>query len=401
MDALADAGVGLKMRLLLLTVGLVPALAGLLALHQAGPAPVRSALALYVAAFVLLFYPLSRLLEELVVLRQTRRINEFVDGVKGGCRTVDFDLPEERGEEHDFLRLKRNIFWMVDGLRRREHEVRDTLARLAEAQRQVLESIEYAGLIQRSFLPGRARMGEALGGHMLLWIPRDEVGGDTYWVRRTDGGVFVAVVDCTGHGVPGAFMTLIVNSLFERELDDACRDDPGRLLSKMNRAIKTALSQHGRTLSTGGRARSDDGIEGAVCFVNHRTRTLHLAGARGFVFVAGPDGVREFRGDRTGVGFVRVPEDQSFANRAVSLNGGETVYLSTDGFTDQIGGGKRLPFGRRRLRECLRELAGTPLPEQEERLRRIFETYRGREPQRDDATVLGFAAEAADDRQVA
>ena len=204
LDSLSEISVGVKINILLLTLGLLPPLAVLLYLQQSHTEHLGSALALYIAGFVLLYYPLGRFLEELIVLRQTRRINAYVEEVKIGRRTPFFRLPKEKGNEHDFLRLQRNIFWMVQGLKSRESRLQDTLKKLELAQRQVLESIEYASRIQRSFLPSAHALQKALGEYFLFWLPRDGVGGDAYWVKRSPTHTYLAVFDCTGHGVPGA-----------------------------------------------------------------------------------------------------------------------------------------------------------------------------------------------------
>jgi serine phosphatase RsbU (regulator of sigma subunit) len=399
LDAASDLGVGLKVNLVLLLVGLAPALAALLLLQNAGPQTLQNILAIYIALALILLYPLAKGLEELLVLRQTRRINEYVDAVKYGRQAPFLELPAEKGDENDFLRLKRNIFWMVQGLKNREEKVQETLAKLAEAQRQVLESIEYASLIQRSFLPSKQMLREELGEHFLIWEPRDGVGGDAYWVKRAHGCVFLAVFDCTGHGVPGAFMTLIVNSLFEQELDQGCVDNPARLLQKMNKGIKSALSQHDRS------ALSNDGLEGGVCCINPRSGMLHFSGARGVLLLVPHEAngtedkendedfeILELKGDRLGVGFVHVPLEQEYGNHEIALDSVRSVYLATDGLGDQIGGDKRLPFGRSRLRCCLKAHAALPFPRQEQILRHEFAAYKGANAQRDDVTVLGFSA---------
>lgn len=385
LDALSQLNVGVKINLLLLALGLLPPLAALLVLQHSGTSHFQNVLALYIAFFILIYYPLGKAMEELIVLRQTRRINTYVEEVKEGRRTPHFQLPQEKGNEHDFLRLQRNIFWMVQGLRSREARLQETLNQLETAQRQVLESIEYASHIQRSFLPSATALRRALGEHFLLWLPRDGVGGDAYWVKREEGQTFLAVFDCTGHGVPGAFLTLIVNSLFEQSFDSACRSDPALLLARMNKGLKGALSRHGQ------RHLTDDGLEGGVCCIDHSKNVLYFAGARSFLFLATNGGVHEVKGDRVGVGFVHVPHDQEFANHCIPLGGVCACYLFTDGVTDQIGGEKRLPFGRKRLRHWLGRHAALPMREQHGELVRVFQEYKGRNAQRDDVTVLGFA----------
>lgn len=385
LDRLSDIGVGLKFKVLLLGLGALPPLAGLLYLHHHGPVALQNAMALYVAVLFILYYPLGKLLEEVVVLRQARRINAYVEEVKRGRRTANFVLPDEKGDEHDFLRLKRNIFWMVQGLKHREKKLEDTLRELEKAQRQVLESIEYASLIQRSFLPSRADLRKALGEHFLLWLPRDGVGGDAYWVKEAHGRVFLAVFDCTGHGVPGAFLTLIVNSLFDQHLDATCADDPARLLSRVNRGIKEALSQHGKENL------SDDGLEGVLLCLDRSTCSLRYAAARGALLLREKDGVRQCRGDKSGLGFVGVPMDQQFANHTLPLEDVEAVYLYTDGVTDQIGGPRNLPFGRSRLMAWIGRHAGDGMAAQGEALQEALVAYKAGNAQRDDITILGFS----------
>ena len=384
-NALTNLGVGLKVNVLLLCLGLLPPLAALLLLRHMDAKQFQNILALYIAVYMVLHYPLTRVAEELLVLRQTRRINAYVEEVKAGRRTPNLELPMKKGEEHDFLLLQRNIFWMVQGLRTRESRLEDALSKLERAQRQVLESIEYASVIQRSFLPSHDELGNALGDYFLLWLPRDGVGGDAYWIKNGEEHTLLAVFDCTGHGVPGAFLTLIVNSLFEQNYDETCQNNPGRLLSKMNRAIKRALSQHER------RTLSDDGLEGSVCCIDHRTRLMHFAGARSSLLLLGPDGIKEIKGDRRGVGFVDIPMDQEFATKAIDLTEVEAAYLYTDGLVDQVGGPKKLPFGRGRMRALLEQHQHMPMAEQHQALEQAFVQYKERLDQRDDVTVLGFS----------
>ncbi len=137
LDSLSNVGVGVKIRFVLLGIGVLPPIVMLLVLHQAGSDALQNTLALYIALCLALFYPFCKTLEELIVLRQTRRINAYVEEVKAGRRTPHFDLPKERGDEHDFLRLQRNIFWMIQGLQNREAKLQ-TARQKAEAMNKEL-----------------------------------------------------------------------------------------------------------------------------------------------------------------------------------------------------------------------------------------------------------------------
>ncbi|WP_028315290.1 SpoIIE family protein phosphatase [Desulfatibacillum aliphaticivorans] len=384
-DRLSEVSLGVKLNLILLAVGLAPALAGLLFLHQGRPEQFHSALALYITGFVIFIYPFSKAVEELLVLRQTRRINNYVDEVKAGRPAAPPNLPDEEGDEHDFIRLQRNIYWMVQGLVTREAKLEKVLQNLDRTRRQILESIEYASLIQQSFLPSARKLEKALGDYFLLWAPRDGVGGDAYWVRSAGGFSILAVIDCTGHGVPGAFLTLIANSLFEQNYDESCNTDPARLLTRMDRSIRQSLAQHKPE------SLSNDGMEGGVCCIDWNNRLLHYSGARGRLLLSGPNGLHEIVGVKRGVGFANEKTGRAFINHAAPLDEADAVYLYTDGITDQAGGAKGLPFGRTRLRQLMKENQTLSMDGQKASLEQAFREYQGRMDQRDDVTVLGFS----------
>ncbi|MFH1135291.1 MAG: SpoIIE family protein phosphatase [Pseudomonadota bacterium] len=385
LDYLSNLGVGVKINMVLVTMGLFPPLAGLLLLQGLEPDRLRNVMALYIAVILALYYPLAKAMEEWIVLRQTRRINAYVEEVKAGRRTPNFNPPMEQGAEHDFRQLQRNIFWMVQGLNSRESRLQEALVKLEQARRQAEEALEYAGLIQRAVLPSRAELHEALGDHFLLWRPRDGVGGDAYWLKRAADQSLLAVFDCTGHGVPGALLALIAFSLFEQNYDESCLADPGRLLSRMNLALAKALSNRTQGYL------SSDGLEGAVCCLDRHAKVLRFAGARSNLFLVGREEISEHRGDRRGVGFADVPPDREFTNQTFALRDVDAVYLLTDGVIDQIGGPKRLPFGRRRIREWMAGSRGLSLADQLRDLEQVFADYKGPADQRDDVTVLGFS----------
>lgn len=353
LDALAGIPVRRKVTALLLLFGVAAPLCFLLVLHSAGGQAASSALVLYLAAMLMLLVPLSAVLSHVLALRSIRGLNSQCQRLKRGDFALE-DLPPERGEEHDFLRLKRNLHWMGYALKSREERLAGAVAELAHAQRQIGESIEYASQIQRAFLPGPADIAAVLdeaagpGGasHFLAVRQLGAVGGDACWARAFPGGCWLAVVDCTGHGVPGAFMTLIVHALFERAArseEAAGGASPGALMARVNRLIKRALGQ------TGGRSLSDDGMDCSLCRVDLAAGRLTFAGARGTLYAAAQGETRVVKGSPRGAGYVRTPMDASFEDVGMPLEPGVRYCMTTDGLTDQPGGPDRLPFGRRRL----------------------------------------------------
>jgi sigma-B regulation protein RsbU (phosphoserine phosphatase) len=277
------------------------------------------------------------------------------------------------------------------------HDMLRAVAMLqAEKNRLVMESIDYGSVIQRSLSrASREAMRSVLPDHFLLWEPRDVVSGDFYHFQDFDDGFLLALYDCTGHGVPGAFMTLIMASFLQGAIDDDSRRDPAGLLGAINRRVKSAMDQidHAHSAADGEREhQSDDGMDAAFCWFDRATRRLTWAGARLQLYVLAPDAdeVACLDGERHGVGYAGTPMDQCWHNQTLELAPGSCVYLFTDGLLDQLGGDKRIAFGRRRLRATLLEHRSRSLPEQRSALVEALHRWQGDEVRKDDVSAIGF-----------
>lgn len=384
LDYVSNINMRYKINLLLaFSTVFLPAVVLVLA-NTYGINEVNSLIAGYLAVCLILFLPLSNGLCHIMGLRSIRQLNDQCYKLKTGEYEFDSDLPPEQGEEHDFLRLKRNMHWMGYAIAVREQKLSAALEDLNAAQRQIVESIEYARLIQEAFLPARADLGRIFREHFLIWEQRDKVGGDSYWLKEGDSGVYVAVIDCTGHGIPGAFMTLIVHSLFEKAVEDAPEGDPAQVLERMNGLIKDALGQHSK------QSVSDDGMDCALCHLDVKREKLVFAGANNPLLYEKSGRVRTIKGDRCGLGYVRSDRDFRFANHELALEPGMRFYLFTDGLVDQIGGPNRLPFGRSRLAGVLAGSASGSFGSKGEEVVEALRSYQGGEDSRDDRTILGF-----------
>lgn len=262
-------------------------------------------------------------------------------------------------------------------------------AALRQVNASLNESIRYARRIQLSLLPSReaqaALVGRLLDEVAVAWQPLDLVGGDYYWIGEVDGRCIVAVIDCTGHGVPGAFMTAIAASALARILQDHAAEDPALILARMNALVRNALRQNGED------AASNDGLDAAVCIVDPARRSLSFAGANLPLLYADGEGLHLVKGDRHSLGYRESRPDFAFHRHELALEPGMRFYLFTDGVTDHIGGPSRRLFGTRRLQEALRGVAGLPVTEQLQRLIDTLDGYRGSEPRRDDMTFIGFS----------
>lgn len=280
---------------------------------------------------------------------------------------------------------------MVEGLRTGDEakqllkELETAHAKLAEANGLVMESIGYARRIQSSVLPDRAALlgtGLEVG---VLWEPLHVVGGDYFWLEEIDGLGIVVVADCTGHGVPGAFLTLIVATALDRILHERRLRDPVEILRVLDDMVRVQLRQDGRG------AESDDGLDCGICLWDPEKAELRFAGA-GLALTSIADGtVTRIRGAKRGLGYPLRPGDVfTVTETVVPVSSGTTFYLMTDGITDQMGGPRRQLLGHRGVAEILGAHRDMPLAGQMTALEQALTRYRAGEVRRDDMALVAF-----------
>jgi serine phosphatase RsbU (regulator of sigma subunit) len=275
----------------------------------------------------------------------------------------------------------------------------------AERNRVIHESISYAQLIQGALLATSLGQLQSAGlaDQHLLWEPRDHVGGDAFFARKLtrDGrqGLFLALMDCTGHGVPGAFTAMLMTSFFGSALDLTDPWDPGRVLANVNRRVKEELGQThkkddgGAFGAAGGKPGADEGMDATCLWLDLQSGEGVFAGARHSLWVFKADAAEpeEIKGDRIGVGYSSTPDEQVWSNQAVRFPKGTILLGTSDGITDQIGGPRRIAFGKRHLWEAFRaRSAGGTLRTRLEHAYAALNAYQGAEPRRDDVSLLAI-----------
>ena len=263
----------------------------------------------------------------------------------------------------------------------------------AEKNRQIMHSIDYASVIQRSLLrPSDLALREALTDAHLEWQPRDVVGGDFYHFAHYPDGWFAAIADCTGHGVPGAFMTLISSSTLAQALQQLGPRDPAALIAEVNRGVKSMLGQVDERHGLHGAPASNDGMDAAFLWFDNANRQLHFAGAKLPLFQLDPDqqAVQTVDGDRMGVGYVDTPLDYAWTNKTIAIPERSLLFLTTDGLIDQIGGAKDIAYGKRRMRDVLLAQRGAGARDVSDAMLADYQAWQGEQPRRDDLTFFCF-----------
>lgn len=272
-------------------------------------------------------------------------------------------------------------------LQQKNTQLEETQVELRDALGVITSSIRYASRIQRSILPDEKRFVRLVPDHFVLWQPRDVVGGDIYWNESWGEGVLVMLGDCTGHGVPGAFMTLLSNGAVERALLEVEPGDAAGLIRRMHQLLQLVLGQDQADCKDDA---SDDGLEMGACYIHPDMKRITYAGARFDLFIKKDGTVERLKGDRKGIGYRSIPFDFSYANKEVTVEEGAAFYMTTDGILDQIGGEKRRGFGKKRFKTLLLSLDDAGFSTQGDAIYKALKAYQGSEKRRDDVAVIGF-----------
>ena len=256
--------------------------------------------------------------------------------------------------------------------------------RLADAYAVISSSIEYASNIQHSILPNADSFASVFDDHFVIWEPRDVVGGDIYWHRPWGDGILVILADCTGHGVPGAFMTMIATGALDRAQEEIAAGKVSELIQRIHQHVQRTLGQH----ESGGK--SDDGLELGACYLEPGIAQLTFCGARFELYGVHYGGITQFKGTRKGMGYRGIPEDQEYKETVIEQVTGTKFYMTTDGLIDQLGGEKRRAFGKKRFQALIGSLHEKPLSEQKVEIIEALNNYQGDNRRLDDVSLIGF-----------
>jgi tetratricopeptide (TPR) repeat protein len=253
---------------------------------------------------------------------------------------------------------------------------------LSEKNEEILDSIRYAERIQRAILPSAEKWQRLLPESFLFYKPRDIVAGDFYWLEETERYIFLGVADATGHGVPGAFVSIVcANALHKAVLEEGL-ESPAEILWRVREVVVSQLTQAGDKVK--------DGMDIALIrFAKGDRSQAVFAGANRPLWIVSAEGLLEVAGTRQPIGYVEEPKPFEEVELMLGSRAPAMVYAFTDGIVDQMGGPKGRKLLPKGLREWLLSLWSEPVAEQAERLTALFETWRGERPQIDDVTVVG------------
>jgi serine phosphatase RsbU (regulator of sigma subunit) len=242
-------------------------------------------------------------------------------------------------------------------------------------------SINYARKIQKALLPLQDRIEKNFAEMFVFFRPRDVVSGDFYWFARIAEKIIVVGADCTGHGVPGAFMSMIGISMLTQIVKEKGMTNPEEILSDLHTNIRVTLRQK--------HSDSRDGMEAAVCVFDKKTKILTYAGAMSPIYLCQNGTLEEIKADRYPIGGSQNEEFLEFTKHTFDVSQPTAFYVFSDGFKDQFGGTENKKFLNKRFREMLQEIQPLPMKEQEKIIGDRFDTWKGDNFQIDDVLVIG------------
>ncbi|MDP2387871.1 MAG: tetratricopeptide repeat protein [Bacteroidota bacterium] len=259
--------------------------------------------------------------------------------------------------------------------------------------KEITDSIKYAKRIQEAILPPAAYIQTLLPHHFIYYRPKDIVSGDFYWLDAIGDKIYVAAVDCTGHGVPGAFISIVGFNLLKHAIHEHGKTKPSEILDQVNNDLSASLRQSFTESNV------KDGMDLSLCCIDLKNMCIEYAGANNAIYIISQDLdeitdpkklFKEIKADKQPIGTFESQYLKPFTNNVIPIKKGDTIYMFTDGYADQFGGPLGKKFKYKQFEELLLEIHKTPTDAQKDLLARTHENWRGVNEQVDDILVVGI-----------
>ena len=298
----------------------------------------------------------------------------------------DKELLEEEVQRRtaEIQKQKEEIEAQRDEIEAQRNYVTEQRDKIEDQNKDITASIMYASRIQKAVLPPLHSFEKLIGDHFIFFKPRDIVSGDFYYLNTKNNQVIVAAADCTGHGVPGAFMSILSISLLNKIIGEfSGYFDAAIILSRLRDEIKKALRQNAEDSET------KDGLDISLCVIEENKQSLQYAGAFNPLYVIRDNNPVLYKADKMPIG-VHLRDTESFSNQYIELKKNDMLYMYSDGFQDQFGGPAKRKYLAKKMRNFLLSNANKPTQIQSELLEEEFCNWRGDEPQIDDVLIIGI-----------
>jgi serine phosphatase RsbU (regulator of sigma subunit)/HAMP domain-containing protein len=280
--------------------------------------------------------------------------------------------------------LEAKVIERTEEVVRQKEEIEVQNRKLEILYKHVTDSIRYAKRLQDAILPPPAVVSRLLPESFILFKPKDIVSGDFYWLNEKNGKIYIAAVDCTGHGVPGAFMSIVANNMLNQVLRLKDTLSAGQMLDQVNKLAAKTINQNVDDSAV------RDGMDMTLCIIDPETGTLEMAGANNPLYLFRNGELQEYKADKVAIGYTEYGGTHNFNTTTVQLKKGDMIYLFSDGYADQFGGPKGKKFMVGQFRSFLTTIHTRPVEAQQKLLDETIEMWRGNLEQVDDVLVMGF-----------
>ena len=238
--------------------------------------------------------------------------------------------------------------------------------------------------MQEAILPTDLSISSMLSDSFVLYKPKDIVSGDFYWFEKKNDSILFAAVDCTGHGVPGAFMSIVGYNLLNQAVNEKGLNKPSDILNELNRGITKTLKQRADESVV------QDGMDIALCSINKTKTKLEFSGAYNSLWLIREGVLIEYKAEKHPIGVFIGEDIKQFSNQEIELKAGDSIYIYTDGYADQFGGPKGKKYKYKQLQQLLLEISSLSMENQKEKLDASIELWKGQLEQVDDILVIGI-----------
>lgn len=302
--------------------------------------------------------------------------------VQERTKTIEEQKKVLEVQRDELTRTNAEISQQKEEIEAQRDEIETQRDHIFKQNKEITQSIQYAKRIQTAVMPSEEHLNAILPEHFILFKPRDIVSGDFYWVSKKNNKIIIAAADCTGHGVPGAFMSMLGISFLNEIVNGDGETKPSSILNRLRSLIKRTLSQ------TGKEGESKDGMDIALSVIDLESRKLEFAGAYNPLYLIRNGSLVEVKADKMPVG-IHLHEKDSFTNNEMNFESGDCIYLFSDGYVSQFGGDSGRTYKSVPFKKLLAFISEKPMVKQCEILKLEFDDWRGHNLQVDDILVIG------------
>ncbi|MCU0462145.1 MAG: SpoIIE family protein phosphatase [Bacteroidales bacterium] len=350
------------------------------------------------ALFFIVIFGITLFIVAYLIYRKTRVITLPIKNLVENVDRITNGNLRERAEvtgNNEVTRLSEKFNMMIAQLesyyyeleakvKERTIKIEKQKEEIEEQKKHIMDSIHYARRIQNAILPSFSMISEHLSNYFVLYLPKDIVSGDFYWFHDADGLFMVAAVDCTGHGVPGAFMSIVGFNQLNHVVNVKKARSASVILDELNKGVITTLNENKTTGSI------KDGMDMALCILDLKSNNAEFAGANNPMYLIRNNQLIKYKGDRFPIGAFEGSEPQLFNNNEIDLSDGDCIYLFSDGYADQFGGPENKKFMYKKFEDLLIEINRKPMEVQKEILLSRLDEWKGKNEQVDDILIIGI-----------